>query len=61
MPDSDAYVVVVVYDDPRGGTWRGPLETKEAAMNRRKVEAARVRGRVYMQHIGAVREGKSCI
>lgn len=36
--------VVVLYDDPRGGVWRGPPETKDEAEERLSIERARVHG-----------------
>jgi hypothetical protein len=47
--DEDCWCVVIKYDDPRGGTWRGPSETKAAAEARFSRERARARGVVSLE------------
>lgn len=49
---SKLWRVVVKYDDPRGGIWRGPIESRENAEKRLAKEAERVRGRVWLENIG---------
>jgi hypothetical protein len=43
--------VVVRYDDPQGGIWRGPLEDHASAVARFGAEAARVRGTVTLEKV----------
>ncbi len=43
--------VVVRYDDPRGGIWRGPLESRKEAERRLYVEAARVHGSIWVERL----------
>ena len=45
------YRVIVRYDDPRGGIWRGPLETRASADARLKQESARVHGSTWIEAI----------
>lgn len=49
--DERLFRVVIVYDDPRGGTWRGPLETYEKARARLIDEAKRARGSVRLEQV----------
>jgi hypothetical protein len=47
--DDYRFRVVIVYDDPRAGIWRGPWENRESAYRRLIQETDRgVRRRVYM-------------
>lgn len=48
------YRVVVVYSDPRGGTWRGPWETEAEANKRLAVEKKRAHGTVYLEYHGVL-------
>ena len=48
LDDRCIWRVVIVYDDPRAGTWLGPLEPLSAAQARLKVEAARAHGSVSL-------------
>ena len=43
--------VVIVYDDPRGGTWRGPIEDFDTAKKRFVIEAGRAHGTVRLEKV----------
>lgn len=43
------WCVVVRYDDPRGGTWRGVPLPREQAEQQLSVEAARVHGTAWLE------------
>jgi len=47
----DLWQVTVRYDDPRGGTWTSPPESREDAHARMRREAERVRGSVQMNRV----------
>jgi hypothetical protein len=49
VPLTSCYRVVVVYDDPRGGIWRGPWETMDAARERLIIEKSRVHGVAHIE------------
>lgn len=52
MPSLPAYRVVVIYDDPRGGIWRGPIEPIDKAEERLARELQRVRGSAVIERAG---------
>jgi hypothetical protein len=45
------YRVVIRYDDPRGGIWRGPIEDRASAEARLLTEAARAHGSVWIESL----------
>lgn len=49
--NEEKWRVVVRYDDPRGGLWRGPPETREEAQARLRVLAERVHGSAWLERI----------
>ena len=49
MTEQTYWRVVVRYDDPRGGTWYGPVETLEEAQKRLTLEQSRVHGRAWIE------------
>jgi hypothetical protein len=55
MTEAKVWRVVVVYDDPRGGIWRGPLEDRASAEARLAREAARVRGSARLETLFELR------